>query len=147
MRRVGVLVGQGQGEHPEQSEEFARADGHHGRLVGEFGPVALAFAEGTDGEEGVGEHAHQAPTVPGGQAGDLAGVEVRQAFGSLEVLFDAPAAADRADQHEYRLGVAVPGAIEGEDAGTAVAADQDMAVPAGMSGGVSSAFTSIIAQS
>ena len=103
MCRVGVLAGQGQGEHPEQGEEFMRADGRHGQLVGGFGGGALPLAEGPDGEEGVGEQAHQAPAVPGGPAGDLAGVEVGQALGALEVLLDAPAAADSADQHRYRL--------------------------------------------
>lgn len=100
------------------------------------------------GQERVGQDAHQARVVPGRPAGDLAGVEVRQALGSLEVLLNAPPAADRADQHRYRLGCRVPGAVEGESAGAPVASDQNVAVrPWAWPGGVSSALTSMTAQS
>jgi hypothetical protein len=64
----------------------------------------------------------------------------------LEVLFDLPAAADGVDQRSQGDGGGGMTAVEGEFAGVAVAADDQVGVVDCVFGGVSSAITSSRAQ-
>lgn len=68
------------------------------------GAGAAVFQAGRDGQQRVGDHADQAPSVPGGPAGDLSLVQPGQALGGLEVLLDPPSATHHAYQFVQWLG-------------------------------------------
>jgi hypothetical protein len=86
--------------------------------------VASVFGHGRHYQEGVGEYRQGDPAVPGAPAADLVLVQADQALAGLEALLDGPAAPGDPDQGGQKDGAGCPAAVEGQLAGSLVAADQ-----------------------
>jgi len=86
--------------------------------------VASVFSHGRDHREGVGEHRQGDPAVPGSPAADLVLVQANQALVGLEALLDGPAPPGDSHQCGQRHRVGHEAAVEGQLAGSLVAADQ-----------------------
>src|SRR6266542_1954263 len=81
--------------------------------------------QGSDHQEGVGEHGKGDPAVPGAPAADLVLVQATQALAGLERLFDGPAPSGDPDQDGQRGGAGRVAAVIGQLTGLAVAADHE----------------------
>jgi hypothetical protein len=82
------------------------------------------FGHGRDHQEGVGEHGQGDPAIPGAPAADLVLVQANQALAGLEALLDGPAPPGDSHQRGQRYRLGHEAAVEGQLAGSLVAADQ-----------------------